>query len=149
MTPEQIARHEAAHCSMAVTLGVPVRYVGLTATGGFVEYEPHSHTRKGATLRMMIILGGLIETAETGADLPAWPIDPDAGPDAERSDRRLLALLADRLKLSEGEYRQIVLAALKVSLGAGYEQLVTGISGVLDYTPRIGPDVIAALERRL
>lgn len=94
---ERIARHEAAHAAFAIMLGVPVKCVALDAAGGYCEYsEDHS-----VTDRMLIILGALIEDAEVDEDYPEWPIDSEAGPDAQRADRRLLKRLADRIELDE------------------------------------------------
>jgi hypothetical protein len=40
VSPEQVARHEAAHACAAVLLGVPVRRVGVHEAGGQVEFFP-------------------------------------------------------------------------------------------------------------
>lgn len=138
---------------MAVTLQVPVKCVGLTdGGGGYVEYEPHSHTHDGAVNRIMVILGGLIESADTADDLPAWPLDPEAGPYEERADRRLLATLAKRLELTERQYDRIEGHALTLASHPTYRQMVTAITGTLDFTPIIDRDclarVVAIAERR-
>lgn len=146
MTPEDIARHEGAHAAMAVTLGVPVKFVGLDQAGGYVEYEPHSHTPEGAARRMMVILAAVIETATNGDDLPEWPIDPDDGPAELRHDRHLLAELAQRLQLGEREYGQILKATLDITCTDAYRHLVEAVTGGLDFTPRIDADLLTQLD---
>jgi hypothetical protein len=146
VTPEDIARHEGAHAAMAVTLGVPVKFVGLDQAGGYVEYEPHSHTPEGAARRMMIILAAIIETAATADDLPEWPIDPDDGPAELRHDRHLLAELSLRLELDESEYRHLVTTTLKITCTDAYRHLVEAVTGGLDFTPRIDADLLHQLD---
>lgn len=152
MTDDDVARHEAAHAAMAITLGVGVKALGRDTNGGYVEYDAHSHTHQGAIHRMMIILAALAETAETGDDLPDWPIDPEAGDTCTRHDRQLLSALADRVGLTEHEYRRLVITTLHLTSSHDYQLLVTAASGLLDYTPRISRDLLAQLvtltERR-
>jgi hypothetical protein len=148
VTPEDVARHEAGHVAMALTLGVPVKCVGLDGAGGFVEYSPHSHTREGALRRMMIILGGLFETAESGDDLPRWPLDPLDGPDCERQDRTLLAELAERVGLTERDYNSIEATALRLSATSDFDRIVVGITGAMGYRPVLDRGDLALLAGR-
>jgi hypothetical protein len=145
MTDDDVARHEAAHAAMAITLGVGVKAMGRDPNGGYVEYDAHSHTHQGAIHRMMIILAALIETAETGDDLPTWPINPDTGDPCTRHDRQLLATLADRLSFTEREYRDLMITTLRLTCRREYQLLVTAASGLMDYVPRIGRDDLGRL----
>jgi hypothetical protein len=134
LTPEQIARHEAAHVAMALTVGIPVRSVKVDGSSGEVEYLPHSHTPEGALRRMLVVLAGLAETAPVGG-LPRWPLNPSDGPDEERPDRTLLAELAQRLDLTEADYRAVEIEALRLSTTPEYLRLVESITGELGYRP--------------
>jgi hypothetical protein len=147
VTTEEIARHEAGHYAMGLTVGLPVRTVALTdnGTAGYVAYDRCSHTTHGCVMRIMTVLGGLIETAPPDG-LPAWPLDPNDGPDEEREDRYLLKSLVDRLDLTHSDYRTLVIAALRLSASSDYQRLVTAISGTLDYTPIIDRDLLTRVE---
>jgi hypothetical protein len=145
MTDDDVARHEAAHAAMAITLGVGVKAMGRDPNGGYVEYDAHSHTHQGAIHRMMILLAALAETAATGDDLPDWPINPDHGNPCTRHDRQLLAALADRVGLTEREYRRLLITTLRLTCTREYQLLVTAASGRLDYTPTISRDDLAQL----
>jgi hypothetical protein len=138
VTTEEIARHEAGHAAMAIFLGIDVRYMGFAPDGGIVEYgAPFSHTPEGAVYRMMIVLGGLIESARDGDDIPDWPIDPDAGRNGEQHDRQMLKTLGERLRFTDSEWRRILIAALTVSTNDFYRALVVAACGLLDHTPII------------
>ena len=142
MTTEEIALHEAGHAAMAIFLGIPVLRVALDERGGYVRYEPHSHTPIGAVRRMMVILGGLIESARDGTDIPDWPIDPYAGREGEYYDREMLKTLSDRLRFTDSEWRRILVTALTISDDRFYRALVTCASGLLDFTPTIDRELL-------
>lgn len=91
----------------------------------------------------MIALAGLIESAETWDEIPAWPLDPDHF--RPGSDEHTIAALA--AGLTERQYRDILLKTLELTLRDDYRQMVVGISGLLDYTPIVDHRHIAELER--
>ena len=117
--------------------------MGLDANGGFVEYEPHSHTRSGAMARVPIVLAGLIET---GDDIPSWPLDPEAGPDSERGDRGMLATLANQLNLTEREYNSLVSNALKLSLSSEFVKLRRAIASELEQHSELDADALRKVK---
>ncbi len=143
MNVAEVSSHEAAHAAAAISTGIGVRRVGLDAKGGFVEYEPHSHTRSGAMARVPIVLAGLIET---GDDIPSWPLDPEAGPDSERGDRRMLATLANQLDLTEREYNSLVSNALKLSLSSEFLKLRRAIASELEQHSELDADALRKVK---
>jgi hypothetical protein len=142
MTAEEIARHEAGHAAMAVTLGIPVRLVAADASGGRVEYLERN-TRSGAIHSLMVILAGIVEYARDDDDLPEWPIEVNGGREGERYDREHLKHLAERLSLTESDWRTIVIATLTLSARPEYQRLITAACGLLDYTPVIDRELLA------
>ena len=50
------------------------------------------------------------------------------------------------LSLTERDYLLVLKAALDLSMTAEYRFLVTGISGLLDFTPRVDTDLLHQLH---
>jgi len=141
---ERIAAHEAGHACACVVLGVPVRLVDVagdaTALGrvrhGLEQIDNPDDARK----RMKIILCGWIESVEDWDELPSWPLNPNAS-----TDEHNLATLADYLELDSRSYDDVRFEALKLTLDRDYKMLHVAITGMLDYTPRIGPELSGRL----
>jgi HK97 family phage prohead protease len=131
-TFEQVCAHEAGHAAMCVLLGVPVRLVDVTGDETALGRTHHElgapDTDADLATRMKIILGGLIESAESITDLPAWPLDADCG----TTDQRRLALLARALGLDSAEYEEIRDETLDLSESSEYKRLHIAISHLLE-----------------
>ena len=143
---ERIAAHEAGHACACVVLDVPVRLVDVagdaTALGrvrhGLEQVDNPDDARK----RMMIILCGWIESVEDWDELPGWPLETHRS-----TDEANLAGLADYLGLDSRGYNDLKYDALKLTLDREYQSLHIAITGMLGYTPRIGPELIGRLVR--
>jgi HK97 family phage prohead protease len=135
-TLEQTCAHEAGHASMALLLGVPVRLVDVTGDETALGRTHHGlaeNTDEDHVTRMKIILGGLIESADSFADLPVWPLDLDHG----TTDRRRLAALAKLLSLDSAGYDGIVNGAIDLWGSARYKRLHAVISLALEQHGRL------------
>src|SRR5689334_11675546 len=98
---ERIAAHEGGHAVAAVLLGAHVRLIDVAGDAtrlGHVE-----HIGADERDRMKIILAGIIEGAETWAEIPTWPLRTDAS-----TDERNLHDLADFLGLDERGYGDVL-----------------------------------------
>ena len=93
-----------------------------------------------ARKRIIIILCGQIESAEDWDELPSWPLRTHAS-----TDEHNLAALADYLDLDERSYNDLKFEASSVTLGRDYQMLHAAITGMLSYTPRIGPELLGRL----
>jgi hypothetical protein len=143
MTPaERTAAHEAGHACACVMLGVPVRVVDVLGDAKSLGYVLHGLTDRirsedDARKRMLIILCGQIEGADHWAEVPSWPLNPDASTDEHNLDA-----LADWLGLDREGYNEIRGEALNLTLDPFYQSLHVAVSGMLGYFPRIGPELI-------
>jgi hypothetical protein len=141
---ERLAAHEAGHAAAAVVLGVPVRLVDVagdaTALGRVRHDLEQIHSPDDARKRMKIILCGWIESVEDWDELPSWPLDPNAS-----TDEHNLHALAGYLRLDSPSYSDVTFEALKLTLDRDYKMLHVAITGMLDYTPRIGPELLGRL----
>ena len=145
MTPEQIAAHESAHAAAAVVLGTPVRLIDTVANGdvlGGVWHDLRVTDRDTARRRAMVILAGLIESAETADDLPRWPLDPHPIPG---SDEQKLGTIGELLGWDEQDYENMVAETCRLMLSTSYGILFTTISGALNYTPRLDQKALRRL----
>jgi hypothetical protein len=143
MTPaERLAAHEAGHACACVMLGVPVRVVDVVGDVKSLGYVLHGLTDRvgsedDARKRMLIILCGQIESADDWADVPSWPLNPNASTDEHNLDA-----LADYLGLDREGYNEIALDALNLTLDPLYQSLHVAVTGMLGYFPRIGPELL-------
>jgi HK97 family phage prohead protease len=146
MTTEDLCRHEAGHACAAALFGRSVRLVDTvprtepTPGGGLcVIYGETRHSgervvdRASAIRRMVVILCGPLESADSWDEMPHWPLSEDA----DTTDERNLAALADWLGFDEADYTAVVMEAIKLSLTPAYLILHQAISGLVDYVPRI------------
>jgi hypothetical protein len=146
VTTDDLCRHEAGHAVAAALLGLSVRLVdtttrhertpggGLRVIYGEVRYADEEIVdRESARKRMVVTLCGPIESAESWADVPAWPLDEHA----ETTDECNLAVLAGWLGFDQGDYRAVLIDAIELTLTDEYRILHQAITGMLDYTPRI------------
>jgi hypothetical protein len=145
VTADQVARHEAGHAVAAVLLGIPVLLIDVIGDAkslGFVRHAGERITGPDmARKRMVLTLCGPIESAESWDDVPSWPLETHRS-----TDERNLSVLADYLGLNGAGYRAVFLEALKLTLTDEYRRLYTAITGCLDYTPRIGPELLDELQ---
>jgi hypothetical protein len=129
-----------------VVLGVPVHLVDVVGDAETLGRVRHGlediRTPEDAHKRMLIILAGQIEGAEHWHEVPAWPLNPNASRDEYNLDA-----LAEWLDLDEKGYGEVVYRALKLTLDPFYQSLHTAVTGMLSYTPRIGPELIEELLR--
>jgi hypothetical protein len=145
MTPaERLAAHEAGHCCAALVLGVPVRTISIepdATTDGrvLVEYRPGDLRKRG-----IIALAGMIESAETEADLPTWPLRTD-----RTTDERNLAEIARVLEFTETDYRELLIDALDITLSPDYRMLHVATCGLLDYRPTMDGDLLRHCLNRI
>jgi hypothetical protein len=143
---ERTAAHEAGHACACVVLGVPVRLVDVAGDAEALGRVRHGleqvSTPEDAHKRMLIILAGQIEGADHWDDVPSWPLQPNASTDEYNLDA-----LAEYLGLDEKGYRQIAREALELTCSPDYYMLHQAVSGMLGYFPRIGPQMIARLDR--
>jgi hypothetical protein len=99
MEPERGATWQIA----AVVLGVPVRLVDVVGDASTLGRVRHGleqvSNREDARKRMLIILAGQIEGADSWDQVPSWPLDPNA-----TTDEFNLHALADFLGLDERGY---------------------------------------------
>jgi hypothetical protein len=121
MTPaERTAAHEAGHACARVVLGVPVRLIDVVGDAtalGVVRHDlEQSNNRDDARKRTLIILCGQIEGADHWAHVPSWPL-----------------------------YREVAVDALNLTLDPLYQSLHVAVTGMVGYTPRIGPKLIGRL----
>lgn len=145
MTPEQLARHEGGHASVAVLLGVPVFLVDVAGDAkslGFVRHGAERVTDVDTALkRMLIALAGPLMGCESLEEVPSWPLDSAAS-----TDEANLAALSDYLGLDERGYREVYLQALKLTLTAEFRRLHEAVAGMLDHTPRIDSELLDQLQ---
>lgn len=127
-TLEHTCAHEAGHAAACMLLGVPVRLVDATGDATTLGRTEHEGADGDPETRMKIILGGLVASAESISDLPAWPLDPDHG----TTDERRLALLAKVLDLDAGRYGEIVDEVLALSESPEYKRLHIAIAHALE-----------------
>lgn len=155
MTTEQLCRHEAGHACAAALLGLSVRLVDTvpraeaTPGGGlYVIFGEVRHSgerivdRESARRRMIVSLCGPLESAEGWDDMPHWPLSEHA----DTTDERSLWALADWLELDERGYHEILLEAIDLTLAREYRLLHTAVTGMLDYVPRVDPDLFLRLH---
>jgi hypothetical protein len=144
---ERLAAHESGHACACVLLGVPVRLIDVAGDATSLGRVRHGleqvTSRDDARKRIIIILCGQIEGAEDWDEVPSWPLNPDAS-----TDEANLHALADYLGLDKQGYDDLLFnEALKLTLDREYRLLFIAITGMLSYTPRIGPKLIARLDR--
>jgi hypothetical protein len=143
---ERIAAHEAGHACACVVLGVPVRLIDVagdaTALGRVRHGLEQVTSRDDARKRMKIILCGLIEGADDWDEVAPWPLNPNASTDELNLDG-----LAEYLGLDSTSYDAVRFEALRLTLDPEYRMLFVAITGMLAYQPRIGPELIARLQR--
>jgi hypothetical protein len=144
MTPtlEDTCAHEAGHAAMCILLGVPVRLVDVTGDETALGRTMHEGADGDLATRMTIILGGLVESAESIHDLPAWPLDPDHG----ATDERRLALLAKALNLDRAGYSEIVDDALDRWESPAYKRLHAAISHALEHHGQLDAHALAQIK---
>jgi hypothetical protein len=99
-------------------------------------------SRDDARRRMLIILCGLIEGADDWDDIPEWPLRTNAS-----SNELNLQAMAEYLGLDRESYDALRFEALRLTLDREYQLLFGAITGMLAYHPRIGPELIARLQR--
>jgi HK97 family phage prohead protease len=131
---------------MCLLLGVPVQLVDVTGDAtalGRVHHELGTTvTDDEHATRMKIILGGLIESAESIADLPAWPLNSNHG----TTDQRQLALLAKALGLDRAGYSGIVDEALELWQSPEYKRLHAVISHTLEQHGQLDRDALLRVK---
>ncbi len=142
---ESIAAHEAGHACACVLLNVGVKLIDIagdaTALGRVRhEGEDNIRTREDARKRMLIILCGPFESDDWEA-IPKWPLHP-----GRSTDEYNLKALADALGLDERGYNDVLFEAIDLTLTPEYRMLHTAITGMLDYVPRIGPELLEQLH---
>jgi hypothetical protein len=147
MTNEQLCRHEAGHACAAALLGLNVQLLdtitryeatpggGLRVVYGVVRHSGGIDDRDSARRRMIVILCGPLEGAESWDEVPSWPLSEDA----PTTDEYNLWALADWLGLDEADYREVFREALALSLTSEYRILHQAVTGLLDYVPRLDP----------
>jgi hypothetical protein len=146
MTAEETCRHEAGHACAAALLGMSVRLIdtvprheltpggGLCTIFGVVRHSGERIVdRESARNRMLVILCGPIESAESWLDVPHWPLDEHA----DTTDERNLWALADWLGYDRSDYHEVLTDAIELTLTREYQMLHMAVTGMLDYTPRI------------
>lgn len=139
-----ICRHEAAHAAMGMFWDVPIRSISVADGGGVCEYSPvFSHDREGAVKRMMCILAGPIESDAA----PSWPVRLDGGPAEFRDDRRVLSEIIRAHDITEGEYEDIVGAAVKAASTPTYQRTLTAVAAGLAETPVLDGEHLLAVQR--
>jgi len=143
---ERTAAHGAGHTCAAALLGLSVRLIdtvprqertpggGLCTISGEVRHSGERIVdRESARTRMVVILCGLIETAECWEDMPCWPLQENA----DTTDEHNLWALIDWLGLDHADYRRVLIEALELTMSDEYCLLHQAVTGMLDYTPRI------------
>lgn len=149
MNRETIARHEAGHAAMCMILGVSVKVIDTIGDGGTtVGYTVHNldvTDRTTALHRMMVLLAGLIESADDWEQIPKWPLRHGM----PGSDETGLAILADALALTAKGYDDLLHQTINIMLTREYLMLHSTITGVLDYHPRVGPELIARIQHAI
>jgi hypothetical protein len=145
MTPaERTAAHEAGHACACVLLGVPVRLVDVVGDARSLVVVRHGleqmYNRDDARKRMVIILCGQIEGADHWAEVPSWPLNPNASTDEHNLDA-----LAEYLELDRAGYNEIAAEALNLTLDPFYQSLHVAVTGMLGYFPNIGPKMLGRL----
>jgi hypothetical protein len=123
----------------------PVRLVdvvGDARSRGWVSHGLEDiRTPEDARKRMIIALCGPIEAADEWGEVPSWPLNPNA------STEYNLHALAEYLGLDERGYKRIAREALELTCRPDYYMLHQAVSGMLGYFPRIGPHMLARLQR--
>ena len=142
---KRVAAHEAGHAVAAVLLGVPVLLIDVvgdaTASGRVRHGLEQVSDSEDARKRMLLILAGPIMAAQSWDEVPDWPLETHRS-----TDERNLAMLAGYLGLDEAGYRELFLEALKLTLTDEFCHLHRAVSGCLDFTTRIGPELLEQLQ---
>ena len=144
---ERLAAHEAGHAVACMMLGATVLLIDTIGDERYAGHVTHNHqlrTNADVRDRALIILCGLIESADEFDDIPRWPLSH-----TNTSDEHHLALIVEHLDLNASEYSDLVLEAIRLTLKPAYQHMHVAITGLLDYTPRIDRRLLHELTRTI
>ena len=91
---------------------------------------------------MLIILCGQIDGSDEWKELPQWPLQPHGS-----TDEYNLNGLTEYLGMNAKAFGDLKHEALRLTLEREYRMLQFAVTGMPDYTPRIGPELLARLHR--
>lgn len=145
MTREYVAAHEGGHAVALVLLGVGVKLIDIAGDAtalGRVHHEGAENmcSREDAIKRMLIILSGPL-MSDSWEAIPKWPLSKHRS-----TDEYNLAVISEALGLEKRDYDKVLHEALKLTCNREFERLHVAVTGMLDYVPRIGPELLDRLH---
>jgi hypothetical protein len=145
MTDPRILGHEAGHLAACLVLGIPIAgasvipdHDSLGRVNTTYKFEDVEGARKVA---VMLLCGPIMESRHAQPDEWPWPLEPDD------YDTRLLKKITDTLRFTNADWHGLLSEAYSLTASREFSMLWTGMTGLLDVAPQVGPEQIDLVEQ--